>query len=220
VALLGDRLEHARLTEELIGLEAQGIGSRDPARGACVLHNAAGVVRDDAALHRLLVHHVAHLLAARLAPAGAFDPAWGWFEEGLAAWLEADLCLGGADSICYQERAQPPRPFWGGNPRVAARSLLAKGRLPPLADLAGREADDLDLEQRTTAFAFVDWLQRAAGVPITHELTHPEPTLLALVRAAKAGEPVREALRRARGIEIGALDAALRVWLEKEYAAR
>jgi len=52
--------------------------------------------------------------------------------------------------------------FWDGDWRTGARALLEKDRLPPLADVVGRDAGDLDFAQQVTAFAFVDWLLAAA----------------------------------------------------------
>ena len=210
VAIVRDAEEFQRLVAASTDLEVQGIGARSRARGACVLLHAPK--RDDAMLHRLVVHQVAHLLLAN----SEIAESWGWFEEGLAHWFEADRGAGICENLCYLERAQPARSFWNGRWRSAVRELLERDRLPALDELFGRDVVDMNLEQRATAFAFVDWLTRTAAPPITHTQSKPTPPLVQLLRAAKAGEPADAALRRCLGADRATLEARFRAWIKSE----
>lgn len=195
VAIVAEAVDCERLAASLLGVEAQGIGNWSGTRGVLVVrHDAA--LPDDAALHRQVVHGVVHLLLAPLQPAGSSldESGWGWLEEGLAHWFEADLGGGVCECLCHLGRVQEPVRYWGGRWRTAARELLEAEELPALRDVAAREVIDLDLAGHVTAFALVDYWTCQPAAVVTPERSAAVPPLLRILRAAKAGKRSDEAL--------------------------
>jgi hypothetical protein len=181
------------------GVEMQGAGgaSRGSKPSGVLLWGAAS--GKDPALHRALVHLTAHLLLAQALPDVEPDaPGFGWLDEGLAHWLEADLVDGRCENCCILGRPQPPRQFWNGDWRTGARELLEAGQLPSVAALLATDASDLDLAQHAAAFALVDFLlcKRAAAVTPAAEKPPPAP-LQRLLAAARAGTRADAALAAA-----------------------
>jgi len=163
-----------------------------------LLHRDPRLLPDDDALHRALVHHVVHLLVARIEPAGAVRE-HGWIAAGLAHHFEAQRVDGTCRHTCHQGRAQPPAAFWKGDWNAAARALVAVRDAddPWLRRLLSTHLDDLDLADRALAFAFVRFLKASPDFG--------GDALGSLVRGLKSGADLDDLL-----LPLGGIDGAQR----------
>lgn len=212
VFVLADPRDFRRVCAGVTGLVPQGIGTRshDGAPRYAVLHDP-GVLRDDAALHRNLVHNVTHLLLANIQPATCLgERGHGWLDAGLAHYFESLAAdrpgtvtpRGGvSDSFCFQQHAQRPLTFDTGDWLAAARNLAAAGRLPAIARLIGQDTSDLDLEEHLAGTAFVAFLIETRGA------------LAPLVRLLARGVGADEAVRKVWQVELRELIARFETWL-------
>jgi len=210
VAIVRERAAAARLAADWAGIELQGLGAlRAGAAPALVLLREPKIVPDDAAVQRLCAFHGARLVLASLS-AGALDErGGGWLEAGIAHWCEAEIAGGRCLAFAALEWLQPPQRFWDGDWRTGARALLEQDRLPPLADVVGRDAGDLDFAQHVTAFAFVDWLLSAGAAPaVTGGARQPAAT------GSRLGELVRSYAAAPAGARV-----ELPAWLADRAAA-
>ena len=228
IAVVHDDRDRARLAASLTGIELQCLGTRNGARGTCVLDNDPHTVPDDDALHRLMVHNLAHLMVARAAGGRVLDDdGWGWLDAGVAHWSAAAATAADSpadqvcDCFCHLDRPVPQRRYFGGHWRMAVRELLEAGQLPALADIVGRGTSDLDLPQHATAFALVDFLTRPLTGPTTGPAAAPPPSPLpGLLRAAKTGQAPQEALRAVLGLDLDAVEQRFRAFVKGSYPRR
>jgi hypothetical protein len=210
VAIVRERAAAARLAADWAGVELQGLGKlRGDAAPALVLLREPKLVPDDAALQRLLAFHGARLVLAPLF--GVPDErGGGWLESGIAHWCEAEIAGGRCMSFAALDWPQPPQRFWDGDWRTGARALLEQDRLPTLADVVGRDTEDLDFAQHVTVFAFVDWLLAAGTAPAITGGAQQQAAA-----GSRLGELVRSyAAAAARGAQV-----ALPAWLADRAAA-
>jgi hypothetical protein len=113
--------------------------------------------RTDEQLHRNIVHSVTHLLLSAQKPtAWIGNMKGGWLDEGLAHWFE-DRVNGICDNYCMQEDVPNPD-FEKGHYRFGVRKLVAKGDLPPIAEVTTHNVDTLTIEMNAIVFSYVDYL--------------------------------------------------------------
>lgn len=226
VAILRDDGDVRKLASAWCSLEVQGLGVTDGERGATVVECDPRGLGDDAALHRLVVHDVTHLLLHRLLGESLDEHGHGWLEAGLAHWFEADAGDGLCDAACWLGHPQIPKSFQGRRWRIGVREMLEAGTLPAVGNVIGRDVADLDLAQHAVAFALVDWLLGHGGSPASPTTGVPSAApatrhpLRDLLDAAKGGgEPVAS-LRRVVDIDLAALDEELRDFIRARYPRR
>lgn len=165
-------------------------------------------VPDEEALHRNVVHHVTHLLTSQLLPVQFLgNKSHGWIDEGLAHWFE-DRVTGRCLNYCFEEVLTDPMADWkGGRWRTPVRVLVDTGKVPAFAALAQRNTDQLTFEEHAVAFAYVDFLVTAHGGPKFRDL----------VRLAKRGQPIREALQTVYGWNPITIEEPFRQWVKAKY---
>lgn len=222
IALVGDAALARRLAAEWTGTELQGLSVRSRAGPiSFVLLQGTGTLRKDASLHRLVVHQTAHAYLAAHSPGGTWsDSSYGWLEEGIAHVCEQELAGGICEHYCYLGQAQPPRLYFGGRWRPAARQLLEAGRIAPMPVLIGRSAADLDFTQHVGCFALVDWLRTRASPPVTPRAVEERTPLRELWSAAKANRPPAAALHAALGVDAEVADREFLSWIRTTYPQR
>jgi len=164
--------------------------------------------RTDEQLHRNIVHSVSHLLLSAQKPtAWIGNMKGGWLDEGLAHWFE-DRVNGICDNYCMQED-NPNASFENGRYRLGIRKLVAKGDLPPIADVTTHNVDTLTVEMNAIVFSYVDYL-----IPMGPE------KLDALVKKLKNKVLAGEAVRDVYGINLLDLETRWKAWVLETYPTR
>ncbi len=159
----------------------------------------------DERLHRNIVHSLTHLLFAHETPSmwiGNLKA--GWVEEGLAHVFE-DRLFGICDNYCYEEQ-NTNVDFKSGKYRVAMRKMLVEDKAPAVADVIGRNTDQLKLPEHVVAFSLVDYLLQR------------EPGKFDLFgKRLRAKVAVRDALQTAFGLTPLELESAWKAWVLETY---
>jgi len=164
--------------------------------------------RDDAALHRNLVHNVTHLILSHQAPSQWLgNIKHGWVDEGLAHWFE-ERYWGLCDNYCYEEQ-NTNVDFKGGRWKPVVRRMVAENDLAPMAEVMQKNTDGLSLPMHALAFSYVDYLL-ATDAPKFNELC----TLL-----RKRVEP-RDAMAKALGTNLLELEQRWKAWVLATYPVR
>jgi len=159
----------------------------------------------DEALHRNVLHSVAHLLVSHQAPSRWLgNIQGGWVDEGLAHWFE-ERNFGICDTYCYQEQ-NTNVDFKGGRFRVAARKLAAAGEMPPLAEVLGENTDTLSLPEHVAAFSLVDYLIAQDG-----------PRFGRLCMLLRERKEARDALKEVYGLGPLELESRWKSWVLETY---
>lgn len=163
----------------------------------------------DEALHRHIVHHMAHLLLSNLNP-----PQWlgnrghGWVDEGVAHWFEdklTDKCA----NFCFEEvLLQPGANFKAGRWRTPVRKMVDEGKCRSFAELAQLGSDQLTFPDHAQAFAYVDFLIA----------THGGKALGKLVGLLKEKKPIGEALQQVYQLNPLTIETAWQAWVKENYS--
>lgn len=171
------------------------------------LHAGDKRYKDDAVLHRTLVHHVVHGLMNLQKPAmWTGKSPGGWADAGVPHWFE-DKYFGVCDTFCSNQ-VQGPVPSakkW----RAAARKLVAGGRILPLEEFEMLRNEQLTGEQHALGFSLVDYLLAR------------EPGKLNLVlKRLRARTPLRDSIKEVYGLKVEELEAEWKEWVLTTYAKR
>lgn len=166
---------------------------------------------DDEALHRTVVHNVAHLLVNNMQPPQYMpNRGLGWIDAGIAHWFE-DKVTGRCANFCYEEVALlPGASFKGGRWRVPVRKLIEGGKPKAFAELSTLNTDQLSFEDHALAFAYVDFLLTARGGAKLRDL-------IRLVKQAQPKVSTRDALQQVYGLNPLSIDAEFRPWVTATY---
>lgn len=207
VQIIHDPASYRRVCRAATGLVHQGQGTkRFHGTTEFIVHHDLRTLRDDASLHRHLVHNLTHLLVARIAPAGWIgNRGHGWLDAGLSHFFAALAVDGKGTDFCYHEAAQPPTTIHGGDLHRLATRLLAAGQLPPLASLIGKDLSDLDLGDHALAAVTIEYLIRSQD--------HGGAKLGQLLLAVKKGARAADAIEKLLGTDVDRLDRRMRAWL-------
>jgi hypothetical protein len=165
---------------------------------------------DDEAVHRNVVHNVAHLLLSEMRPSQFLgNKKLGWIDEGVAHWFE-DKVVGKCTNFCFEEvLLQAGAGFQGGKWRAAVRKVVDEGKAPSFPTVSGRNTDELSFVEHAFAFAYVDFLLTA----------HSGGKFRDLVRACKSDRPLREALTDVYGWSVVQFDEKFLPWVKANYSA-
>jgi hypothetical protein len=187
-----------------IGLKLMG-----PAEYVYTVYHDRRSMPDDEALHRTVVHNVAHLLLSQMR-----DAQWmgnrghGWLDEGIPHWFEETI-VGKCTNFCFEEiLLQAPPSFKGGKWRPAVRRLVDEGKAPPFAEFAAKNSDQLTFVEHALCFAVVDFLLQTQGGAKFRDF----------LRLVKKDVPTREALQQAFGYNALTIDEAFRKWVKEHYS--
>jgi hypothetical protein len=164
---------------------------------------------DDEALHRAVVHNVAHLLLSQMRTAQWLgNRGHGWLDEGVPHWFE-ETVVGKCTNFCFEEiLLQTPASFKGGKWRPAVRKIVDEGKAPPFATFAAKNSDQLTFVEHAFSFALVDFLlQRHGGAKFRDFL-----------RLVKKDVPTRDALQQAFGLNPLSIDAPFHAWVKDTYS--
>lgn len=213
VFMFRDQRDHERIGPRVTGLGGGGSTGTKLMGVPCVYsmaHDRRGAP-DDEALHRQIVHHVAHLLLANMAPSQWLgNRGHGWVDAGVAHWFE-DAVTGACANFCYEEvLLQPGAGFKGGRWRAPVRKLVDRGEVASFAELSRRNTDQLGFEEHATAFAYVDFLLSAHGGAKFRDF----------VRRLKRGEATRDALQKIYGLNPLTIDGVFEQWVKANYSLR
>jgi hypothetical protein len=164
--------------------------------------------KDDEALHRNLVHSVAHLLFAHQSPSQWIgDIKGGWADEGVAHWFE-ERFFGLCDNYCYQEQNTTVG-FKGGKWKPVVRKMIAMGDLPTAGDVFERNTDTLTPPMHAVAFSYVDFLIAQDGAKFGE-----------LGRELRRKAPTRDALKKTFGWTVLQFEERWKAWVLETYPAR
>ncbi|MBL9078912.1 MAG: hypothetical protein JNL08_15505 [Planctomycetes bacterium] len=210
VYMFRDQKHHGVIGPRETGLgSASSIGLKQmgPEFVYSMWHDQRSLAADDA-LHRNIVHNVAHLLLSQMLPVQWIgNRSHGWIDEGLAHWFE-DRTNGKCTNYCYEEILTMPGAGWkNGVWRPHVRKLLEDGGLPTFAQLSTRNTDQLTFPEHAAAFAWVDHLLTAHGGARFRDL----------VRALKAGQATRDALQAVYQLNPLTIEAPFQAWLREHY---
>lgn len=163
---------------------------------------------DDEAVHRNVVHSIAHLLLSQMQPALFLgNKQHGWVDEGVAHWFE-DHLVGKCTNFCFEELLlQSPATFKGGKWRPAVRKMVDEGKVVAFATLCDQNTDQLDFVEHAFAFAHVDHLLAAHGGGKFRDF----------VRLLKRDQPTRDALAAVYGWNPLTIDAEFLPWVKATY---
>ena len=211
VAMSEQQRDHALLGPRLTGIgQARSVGLKwmGP-HYVYSMWNDQRSLPDDEAVHRNLVHNVAHLLLSQMQPALFLgNRGHGWIDEGVAHWFE-DRLVGKCTNFCFEEvLLQSPASFRGGKWRQAVRQLVDGGKAVAFAALADRNTDQLTFVEHTLAFAYVDFLLTAHGGAKFRDF----------VRLVKRGQATREALLQVYGFHSLSIDEVFVPWVKAHYS--
>ena len=168
-------------------------------------------MKDDEALHRTVVHNVAHLLLGNMTPSNWIgNRKHGWIDAGVAHWFE-DKVTGKCTNFCFEEQLlHPSAGFKGGNWRTPVRKLVDAGKYTSFAELSQRNTDQLSFVEHALAFAYVDFLLAAHGGEKFRDL----------LRLVKQDVATRDALQRTYGLNPLTLQPAFETWVKANYSLR
>jgi hypothetical protein len=211
VVLSEEAKDHALLGPKLTGIgtaNSVGLKLMGP-EYVYSMWNDKRALPDDEAVHRNVVHNVAHLLLSQMQPAMFLgNHHHGWIDEGVAHWFE-DAVVGKCTNFCFEEILMlSPASFKGGKWRPAVRKLLDDGKAPPFASFAGKNTDELNYVEHAFAFAAVDWLLAAHGGGKFRDF----------VRLLKRDQATRDALQQVYGLSPITFDPPFHAWLKEHYS--
>ncbi len=164
--------------------------------------------RDDVALHRNLVHNVAHLILSHQAPSQWLgNIKSGWVDEGLAHWFE-ERYWGICDNYCYEEQNSNVD-FKGGKWKPVVRRMVAENDLPTMAEVLQKNTDGLSLPMHALAFSYVDYLIATDAVKFNE-----------LCKLLRKRLETRDALAKALGTNVLELEQRWKAWVLATYPVR
>lgn len=207
IAVHGDPQDARRRARELGEFELTGPGLLVAETGLFVLHADAGR-RDATAIGGAVAAAAARLAFLQALSQEDTDRlGYGFLCSALAH--EAAKAVGDARlHPVVRGSTREPLLAFGGDPVSGCRGLLARGRLPRLADVLATEASDFDPEQHAFAFAFVAWLGSAAAAPTTGVAAPAAtPPLAALLAKARDGEAAAKALSAVLRADLAAVES-------------
>ena len=121
------------------------------------------------------------------------------------AMHKEDRLFGICDNFCYEE-GSGAQTFKNGKFKVAMRKMLAEDKAPSVADVLGRNTDQLKPEEHAVAMSLVDYLlQREPG------------KFNAFGKKLRSKTGVREALESVFGLSPLELEAAWKAWVLETY---
>ncbi len=163
---------------------------------------------DDDAVHRHVVHSVAHLLMSN-----AWLSNWvgkikgGWADEGVAHYFE-DLLFGQCTNYCYEE-IDSNVTFKGGKWRPPVREMIAKERCTSFAALAQKNSTNLTTHEHAQSWSHCEYLIGLDGAKFG-----------ALVRILQDKRPSSDALREVYGMTVVQFEEAWRKHVLATYPPR
>jgi hypothetical protein len=163
---------------------------------------------DDEAVHRHVVHSVAHLLLSN-----AWNSYWignikgGWADEGVAHYFE-DLLFGQCTNYCYEE-LDTNVSFRGGKWRPPVHEMVLKEKFTPFAQLATKNSTNLSTREHAQSWSHCEFLIGIDGEKFA-----------ALVRALQEKRPSPEALREVYGMSVAQFEDAWRKHVLDTYPPR
>jgi hypothetical protein len=165
--------------------------------------------KDDAELHRSIVHNVAHLLLSHQAPSQWLgNIKGGWVDEGVAHWFE-EKYFGVCTNYCYQEQ-NTAVDFKGGRWKPIVRKMVAGGELlPPVGEVLKQNTDTLTLPMHAVAFSYVDYLLALDGKKFNK-----------LCYLLRGRAECRDALDKAFGMNPLQLEETWKAWVLETYPVR
>jgi len=212
VYMFDDGRDHREIAPRVTGMGSQGVSAKlMGATLAYCMHHDRSAMRDDAAVHRSVVHNVAHLLLSGIHPVvWVGNQGHGWIDEGVAHWFEFrvdGLCT----NFCFEEVGiTPGQGFKGGKWRIAIRRLAEAGALRKFTELYQKNSDELDFEAHAHAFAWVDFLISTGG----------GAKFMDFVRSVKRKTETREALTQVYGFGPLQFDERFEAWVRETYPLR
>ncbi|MCZ6596384.1 MAG: hypothetical protein O7B99_01965 [Planctomycetota bacterium] len=179
--------------------------------GSTSVYSVSGTKRffkDDEALHRNVVHSVAHLLLSHQRPSRWLgNISSGWADAGVAHWFE-DRFFGICDNYCYQE-VNSNRDFKGGKWRPAVRKMVAGDDAPPMAHVLQQNTTTLSLPAHAVSFSYIDFLIQK----------DPEKTNL-MLKGLRSRVPARDAIQEIWGWKVLEFEREWKVWVLATYPVR
>jgi hypothetical protein len=164
--------------------------------------------RDDEALHRNVVHNVAHLILSHQNPSQWLgNVKCGWVDEGLAHWFE-ERYWGLCDNYCYEEQ-NTNVDFKGGKWKPVVRRMVAENDLPSMSDVMQRNTDGLTLPMHALSFSYVDYLIAADAAKFND-----------LCRELRKRTEPRDALKKHLGMSALELEERWKAWVLATYPTR
>ena len=165
-------------------------------------------VNDDEALHRQLLHNVAHVLLSHQSPSRWIgQEKYGWADAGVAHWFEYQL-FERCTNYCYEEQ-NTRVDFRGGKYRPAVRKLVAMDEAPPVAQVFSRTTNDLETAEHAFAFSYVDFLLATDGAKFDK-----------LAKRLRARAETRDALRDVYGWTPLEFEERWKAWVLETYPTR
>ncbi len=210
ILLWDERDDHLRVGEALCDYTTDDpIYSRGLASIASIWVDPKKIKGDDA-LHRSVVHHVAHgIMNVQRPGAWTGKMRMGWADAGLASWFEFHL-LDASGGFCFWQPATN-RAFDGGDWRPGVRKLLSAKSNPPfdLAALMTLDTVDMTPEQRALGFSLIDFLA-----------TRDPAALNLLLKRMRSRTPSRDAIKAVCGQSLVEFEDAWRTWVRETYPRR
>lgn len=164
--------------------------------------------KDDEALHRSLVHNVAHILLSHQRPSYWIgNDRKGWADAGVAHWFEFEIS-GSCNNYCYEE-ANTKRDFKGGKFKLGVRKLVALDKQASMSSVMQKQTTELTPEEHALAFSYIDYLMQKDGKALNR--------LLAQLRQRIE---TRDALQDTFGISILEFEGLWKAWVLETYPTR
>lgn len=209
VFLWSESADHGKVGKAVCSYESEDpIFRRGPDIAAVSLWLDPQKLADDDALHRQLVHHVAHgLMNAEPPPAWTGQLRVGWLDEGFPLWFEERL-LGSTTGFCYWpvEQAKALR---AGQFRAAVRKHLESGEAFDFERFLELDPPAMTRLQQAFGFALVE-----------HLATHGVEPLHRFLARVRAKTNLRDALKEVYGQDVAALRASFSEWVARTYPRR
>ena len=164
--------------------------------------------KDDEALHRGIVHNVAHLLLAHQRPSHWIgDKKYGWADAGVAHWFE-DLYWKRCTNYCYQEQ-NTQVDYKGGRYRLAVRKMVASDKQPSVGAVFSRTTNELAPPEHAVSFSYVDYLIHVDGAKFN-----------ALMKRLRGKAETRDALMKIYEMNPLQMEERWKAWVLETYPTR
>lgn len=208
VYMFGDRRDHRLVSPRVAGGGGGGSGMKLMGVDAVYcMYQEPLTMSGDEALHRNIVHSVAHLLISNLRPeVWLGNLGHGWIDAGVAHWFE-DRITGGCSNYCYEEVGAKKGSYKGGHWRVPVRRAIESGKHESFVVVSKLNTDQLTWPQHALAFAYVDFLVASFSGRAFADF----------VSAIKRGDAVRDALVATFEMKILEFDDVFTAWVKKNY---
>lgn len=209
VFLWSDSADHVKVGQAVCQYESQDpLFRRGPDIAAISLWFDPTKLADDDALHRQLVHHVAHgLMNAEPPPAWTGQLHVGWVDEGFPLWFEQRL-LGSTTGFCYWPTEQT-KALRAGQFRAAVRKYLDSGDAFDFERFLELDPPAMTRLEQALGFALVE-----------HLATRGNEALHRFLVRLRAKTNLRDALKEVYGQDMTALQASFTEWVARTYPRR